>query len=168
MPNIAWEFYVDGNRFLGTGQLTLPSFEHQTVEMKGAGIDGAVDVVIPNSDSKMEMSITLNDVDDKNADALCEEKVISISAYNVSEKYDRATGGFVQDQQIVEADVRVKTNNHGSFNPGELIGVEQTLICYKYKRTINGKVITHKSPFDRINIVNGNDQNANIRSLLGL
>ena len=168
MAMIDWEFYVDGNRYLGAGTMTLPNLEYQTVEKKGAGISGAIDVPVPGSNSKMEISITFNDVDKDNATVLCQEKFTSVSAYSVSHQMNRATGQYEQIQEIVEMDIYPKGLNLGTLNPGELRGVEQSFIAKMLKWTIDGKLKLHKDPINRINIVDGVDQNANIRSLLGL
>jgi P2 family phage contractile tail tube protein len=165
--NISYEAYLDGKRLLGTAEITHPSIQAMTQEIKGAGITGTVDLPILGHIQNLEGTITFRNITD-DVRKLLSQKTHHIEFWAAVETVDTATGQLVPKQHKIIWKAMPKADTVGKHSVGELQNRELGFTITYYKEMYDNDLVQEIDKFNYIFNVGGEDLLANVRKLLGL
>lgn len=159
--------YRDGNEFLGTADVVLPSFEAMTDTLSGAGIAGEIDS--PTIGHFGSMTTTLNwRTVGKETIRLLQQTSHSLDFRGVQHEYDASTGERKSVGIRVSVKALPKTGTLGNFQVGSTTGTSNELEVIYIKIVIDGKEMLEYDKLNFIYRVDGVDAMSEIRDQLGL
>jgi len=163
----AYEVYLDGYRLVGTVEAELPNPQAVTVEIKGSGMGGPMDVPVQGQTQNMSIKLTWN-IATKDAYKLLAEEYQHIELWASTQNINTGTGKYEQKQQKVIVKGIPVGFNLGKFAQGEVQGQENSLNISYLKWIYDGIEICEIDIFNMKKVINGNDMLANVRAAIGL
>ena len=156
--------FIDGIGKLGEiDSLDLPKLTLVTDELRGGGMDGAIEVDL--GIEKMEAGFSMNSYD---ADVF--KRFGLTPGVQVPFTFRAATIGEDGEKKavIVNLRARIKEIETGEMKPGERTMVDVMLAVDYYRHRIGAEVVNDIDPIGGVRIVNGVDQTSDIRRMLGV
>ena len=158
--------YNSADRFVGvTGEITLPSFEPQTNTVSGAGINGEYESPVVGCFGSAEMEIPFR-VFDEQAAELLKNSGVTLFLRGAVQAQDVSTLNTVNKQFKVTAKGKQKGVTLGTSGPAKQMdsSVKLEIIYFKYE--YDGNVLLEVDKLNNIYVVNGEDQLAEIKSMI--
>lgn len=162
-----YEVFIEGNRSLGTAEVTLPNLEYMTTTLKGAGIAGEIDVPTVAHFSNLEVTLKWLTVN-ANAFKFLVPNGIKFALYAAQQQLDSATGNYKIIQNKIELTGLAKNLNLGKFVPAEVTDTETVISITTLKETINKVVVFEYDKLNWVCKINGVDYSADLKSALGV
>jgi len=162
-----YSLFVAGELIDGHTQVTLPSLQAVTQEIKGAGIHGSMNVPVRGHFQPYQVTITFRAPVD-NITKLLEQDYKDFELWAATQTGDKASGEIQAKQQKVI--IRgVPTNiNLGTFSPGEIQNIEITFEDCYLKWVYDGKDILELDKFNGVYKVNDVDLTSQIRAAIDI
>ena len=91
MQTIAYEVFVEGDRYLGTATVDLPEINAPTAEIKGAGIAGQLDMPTLGQTENMELTLHWRAIFE-NPVRLLRQRATMLTLRGAIQRYEAATG----------------------------------------------------------------------------
>lgn len=157
--------FVDGRGFAGVvSELVLPKVTPKFREYKAGGLGSPIDVPT-GAIEKMDCQMTLNSYD---ADVLKlfgveSGRDIQFTARGALTSQDGSVSGVV-----VSMRGKIKTIDFGTWKPGEDANLKLSMTLTYYKLVMGGAEIIEADPLNMVLSVNGNDQLAAVRAVIGV
>lgn len=159
--------YEGNARLLGIADITLPSLEAMTDEIKGLGLAGSVDVPIMGQFGSMEVEINFQ-VHEEGAVTLFEPRSHQLVARGAMQVHDSGTGSFGSQPIAVFMAAIPKSYGLGKLEPGASMDSPVTMEVTALKQLINGVEVLEIDKYNMIFRVNGVDYLADVRRDMGL
>ncbi|AMC35388.1 phage major tail tube protein [Janthinobacterium sp. B9-8] len=157
--------FMDGINFVGkVSEVTLPKLSRKMEEYRGGGMGGTVDIDLGLE--KLEMSATYG--------GFMREIFTTFGAATHDAVLIRFAGGYQrEDSEEVDAIEVIMRGRHkeidmGSAKPGEDTEFKVSSSLSYYKLTLNGKTQAEIDTVNMIEIIDGVDRLAKMRSAIGL
>jgi uncharacterized protein len=167
VATINYEVYLDGDRLLGTVQITQPDIQAMTVEMKGSGISGVTEEVIAGHFQAMSGTLQFRTVTEDSA-KLLQSKYHHLEFWADVQTQDSATGENVEKQHKIIWRAKPKNLKPGTIGVGELQNREIEFGIVYYKEFFDNKQLFELDKYNYIYKVGEEDLLANARKILGL
>ncbi|KHF27322.1 Phage tail tube protein FII [Anoxybacillus sp. BCO1] len=160
--------YMDGTSDLkGVVDITLPSFEHMTESVKGAGIAGEYES--PNIGHFQSMKITLNwRVFNYDLSQLLAPVSRKIDCRGATQKLDAATGKYVMEAVRVLIQGTPTKVEPGKLEKGSPYEASTEIEATYIKIDIDGRNVVELDKLNYKYVVNGTDYLAGVRKALGM
>ena len=156
----------DEKEFLGTAQVTLPSLNFMTQEVRGSGIMGAITVPIISELQSMQIQLQMMALSDQ-AYKIAEHKVQTLILYEVQENMNGAT--YAMDVSSVKHTMKIMTTqmDGGTLQPQSVSNpnINASVLYWKVER--DGTKIMELDPINYICFINGTDYATKIRTAMG-
>jgi P2 family phage contractile tail tube protein len=165
--NITYEAYLDGTRFIGTTEITLPNLQPMTAEVKGAGVSGAIDKPVRGMMQASSMSIAWRTVE-PGAVALMQAKQHHLEFWAAVQVTDPGSGEFLVKQHKITVRGEFKGVTPGKFAVAEAQGRTMDLGVVYYKEEYDGEEQVEFDQYNQKYVVKGNDELAAVRQAVGL
>jgi uncharacterized protein len=161
----ALNVFMDGINFVGeVTEVTLPKLSRKTEEYRGGGMNGTVDIDLGLE--KLELSATYG--------GFMREIFATFGAATHDAVLIRFAGGYQrEDSEELDAVEVIMRGRHkeidmGSAKPGEDTEFKVSSSLSYYKLTLNGKTLMEIDTVNMIEIIDGVDRLAKMRSAIGL
>ncbi|STQ89285.1 phage major tail tube protein [Iodobacter fluviatilis] len=161
----ALNLFMDGINFAGqVTEVTLPKLSRKMEEYRGGGMSGTVDIDLGLE--KLEMSATYG--------GFMREILASFGAATHDAVLLRFAGGYQrEDSEEVDAVEVIVRGRHkeidmGSAKPSDDTEFKVASSLSYYKLTLNGKTLVEIDTVNMIEIIDGTDRLAKMRSAIGL
>lgn len=164
---INYEVFIDGDRKLGTADVTLPSIEYKTATLSGAGIGGEIEMPTPGHTGSIEIELNWRTLNVDNA-VLLAMKAHDLEFRGANENYDAGTGEIITEAVKLNVRALPKKAEFGSFKPADHTDTKTTMEAIYLKQTIDGKRTIEIDKLNYIHYVNGVDYLESVRKALGL
>jgi P2 family phage contractile tail tube protein len=159
--------YFNGNNLAGTADIQLPSFEHLTETIKGAGIAGEYES--PTLGHFQSQKLTINwRILNEDVVSLIAPVVGSFDCRGVNQVLDAATGQYIMVPCRVLARGIANKNELGKMEKGSPYDASSEIEVIYIKIDINGKTLVELDKLNYKFVVNGTDYLADIRKALGM
>jgi uncharacterized protein len=159
--------YYNGNNSAGIADIQLPSFEHITETIKGAGIAGEYES--PTLGHFQSMKLTINwRVLNEDVISLIAPVGGSFDCRGVNQVLDAATGQYSMVPCRVLVRGVANKNELGKMEKGSPYDASSEIEIAYIKIDINGKTLVELDKFNYKFVVNGKDYLADIRKALGM
>jgi len=162
-----YEAYLEGNRLLGIVDVTMPSVQAETVEMKGPGTIGTTDVPIKGSLGSMTSTLNFRTVTENVADLL-EQDALHIELWGAIQSVDTGTGAYKVPQHKVIMRGTFKQDTLGTMTVGDVQGRNLEYEVTYLREFFKGKEIREIDKFNNIYKVNGKDMLKDTNKAVGL
>lgn len=158
--------WIDGAKMLGIVDATLPNLTPMKETMKGAGIAGEIESRALGHFGSMKLGLTWR-VATKEAFELASPEGKTIELRAVSQGIDGTNYQF--DTTGIRVVVRASGSdmNTGKFDPATAMGTTTEVECLYYKYEYGGAVITEIDKLNFKALINGVDELAKSRTLMG-
>ena len=173
MPNIIpermrlFEVYINGSRESGIAEGEFPNLEYMTSEVKGTGIAGAAETIVPGLFSSITFTLKWRTTP-KNFYSLAEPRVHDLDLYADLEVFDAGLGQTKTQQLHAYIKAQTKHFNIGSLTVGESMDGETEHEVIYIKVEWDGQERIELDKYNYIYKVNGTDYLADSRRALGL
>jgi len=163
----AYNVFVDGRHYAGKAECEPPGLEITTEDYAAGGMSGVAKVDMGRVEA-IDLKFTLYEY---NADVLSQWGLIdgraAVVTLRAAQIDDRAETPM---PVVIEAEGQIHQMSPGSWESGkkDASKLEFTMNCRSYKLTVNGTVAVEIDVERMIRIVNGTDQMAVLRGLIGL
>ncbi|QPA33433.1 phage major tail tube protein [Thermaerobacillus caldiproteolyticus] len=159
--------YLNGNNLVGIADVQLPSFEHITETIKGAGIAGEYES--PTIGHFQSQKVTINwRVLNESVVSLIAPVVGTFDIRGANQILDAATGSYIKVPCRVLVRGIANKNELGKMEKGSPYDASSEVEINYIKIQVNGKTLVE---LDKLNYkfeVNGVDYLADIRKALGM
>ena len=164
---IDFTVFVEGERKLGTADVTLPTLSYQTETLSGAGIAGEMETPALGHTESSEVEINWRTV---NSDLfeLFEPRSHSLEFRGANQYYDAGNGELKVVPVAVFVKALPKETDMGSMESNSTSDSTTTMECTYIKVVIDGVTKLEIDKPNYVHKVNGKDYAADIRSALGL
>ena len=156
----------DEKEFLGTAQVTLPSLNFMTQEVRGSGIMGAITVPIISELQSMQIQLQMMALSDQ-AYKIAEHKVQTLILYEVQENMNGST--YAMDVASVKHTMKIMTTqmDGGTLQPQSVSNpnINASVLYWKVER--DSAKIMELDPINYICFINGTDYATKIRTAMG-
>lgn len=173
MPNIIpermrlFEVYINGSRESGIAEGEFPSLEYMTSEVKGTGIAGTTESIVPGLFGSITFTLKWR-ATPKNFFTLAEPKVHDLDLYADIEVFDAGLGQTKTQSLHAYIKAQTKHFNMGSLTVGESMDGETEHEVTYIKIEHDGATKIELDKYNYIYKVNGTDYLADSRKALGL
>jgi len=161
-------FYVDGNDWMGKGEIKLPDISHKTQDTSPMGIAGTISLPNVGDVEPLKGEIKLTTVwKDSFSVCLNPKQAVMLDVRGVIQVMNPQTGLIEDKSVVVKMRVFFPKSAPGNWKPGE---GDQPTIEYSavyIKITIDGQDVLEYDPIAYKYIVNGQDLLADTRAALG-
>lgn len=163
---VDYAVYEDGDEFIGIAEVTLPTKNQKVIALEGAGIGGTVNVPIRGQYDAMEMSLKFRTYSEKVA-RLREARRHNLDLRIAQQNEDPVTGTMkvVTVKHVLV--VVPASQSAGNIKPASPTDTEVKVMVRYWATFVDNKKVEEIDPFNRVDIVNGIDQNAPVRKALG-
>jgi len=162
-------FYIEGQDYLGKGEIKLPKVTHKTVEHDAMGISGAVEIPLPGITDKLEGNIKFKSYD-KNAlkRIYNAQQAQQIEVYGSVQRYNPQNG--IIEEIPVKATIKAffKEIDTPEFKKAQNEGAECAYSAIYYKLVVDGEEVVEIDKFNYIYRVDGEDLLETTRANLGM
>ena len=160
-------FYVDGNDWMGKGEIKLPDISHKTQDVSPMGIAGTISLPNVGDMEALKGEIKLVTFWKDAVDSLNPKQARMIDVRGVVQQLNPQTG-LMEDKSII---VKMRAFFYkvapGNWKPGEGDQPSLEYSAVYMKITIDGQDVFEYDPFAYKLIVNGQDLLADTRAALG-
>lgn len=168
LQTINFEVFEHGDRLLGIANVTLPSIEFETVDVKGAGLGGTLAVPTRGHTANMELTLQWRSIFEQPL-RLFRGSSVMLSLRGAIETYDAALGEL--KAKAVRVDIRglPASLNLGKFESSSEMESELKVHLDYIKVVVGGQSTLLE--IDKENFVysiDGNDFLGDVRNALGL
>ena len=163
---IDFEVYEDGDAFVGLAEVTLPTKTQKSISLEGAGIGGTVTVPMQGQYDAMEMAMKFRTYSQRVA-RLREPRKHTIDLRVAQQNEDPVTGTM---KVVAVKHVMVVvplSQSGGNVKPAAPSDTEVKVTVRYWATYVDGKKVDEIDQFNRINVINGVDYNAQVRKALG-
>lgn len=158
--------YNDSEKQVGvTGEVKLPSIEFKTVTVDGAGIGGEYESPTPGHSGSIEIEIPYRLVGAQPLE-LMKNKYTTLFMRGVKQLNDISGGGLVNKPLKITVKGLPKSIDLGKFAPSSVMETAAKLEVLYIKIETDDLVILEYDKLNLILIINGEDQLAEIRSMM--
>ncbi|MBQ4358968.1 MAG: phage major tail tube protein [Proteobacteria bacterium] len=164
---INYTVFVEGNRKLGTADITLPTISYNTDTLSGAGIAGEVDMPTLGHTDSMEVEINWRIVTGDLA-VLIEPRGHNLEFRGSNQIYDEGNNEFKTSPVVVSVRALPKEGSLGKLEAMSTADASNTLEVTYLKVEIAGETKIEIDKLNFIHMINGTDYLASVRSDLGL
>jgi len=161
-------FYVDGDDWMGKGEIKLPDISHKTQDVSPMGIAGTLSLPNVGDLEPLKGEIKLTTVwKDSFSVCLNPKQAVMLDVRGVVQVMNPQTG-LMEDKSVV-----IKMRAHftkvgiGNWKPGEGDQPSLEYSAVYMKITIDGQDVFEYDPFAYRLVVNGQDLLADTRAALG-
>ncbi|MNW36151.1 Phage tail tube protein FII [compost metagenome] len=155
------------NNMLGTGDITLPSFEAMVTETSGAGIYGALEVPTPGMFGSQTLGIAWNTLNSDAAEMMSTEGV-KLEIRGAQQSFDSGLQKIVYEPVKIVFHGLGKNFEAGTLTKNESTGTNTELELMYFKMFVNNKEVLEIDKMNYVYRINGVDQNAAIKKALGM
>ncbi len=156
-----------GSRELGAADITLPDIEYMSDTMKGAGINGEVDMPTKGMVGKLGIKIEWRTINSDITD-LSAPKAHDLEFRGAQQSYESGMGELRTESVRVFVRAVPKKTNLGKFSQSNTTGSSNEMECVYFKMDIDGITKIEIDKFARVCNINGFDFYADVREALGL
>ena len=161
-----FDVYIDGSMESGIAEGELPNLEYMTSEVKGAGIAGTAETIVPGLFGSITFTLKWRTLP-KNYFNLAKPTVHNLDMYCDMEVFDAGTGTVKSQQLHVYVKAQTKHYNLGSLTVGESMDAETEHEVTYIKISFDGKEVVELDKYNYIYKVNGVDYLQESRKALG-
>lgn len=158
--------FEGSDRLLGVAKATLPKFTYKKETIEGAGIGGAVDVVIDGHLEAIAFEMDFRSIDSQNCSFT--PKVKDYTLKGSLQLYDGSAREYKNAALVMEFRMQMQEIDPGSAEVGKGSGAKVKFNVVAVKISIEGKEVRHVDPFAMIDSIDGVDVLAEIRSQIGM
>lgn len=164
---INYEVFKEGERKLGTADVSLPDIEYKSDTMKGAGIAGEVEMPTMGQTGPMPVTINWRTLNEDVTDLLG-FKAHSLDFRGAQQHYNAGTSEFTV--QAVRVTVRAfpKKMAAGKFEGSNKTDSSNEMECVYLKIEIDGVKKIEIDKLNYVHYVNGVDYLEAVRTALGI
>ena len=171
LPNVLKDanVYIDGQDFLGKGEIEIPKVAHKAVEYQTMGMSGSVELPLPGITEKMEGKIKFKSYDKNAAKRLYDGSIaFQVEAWGSVQEYNSATARMDEFPAKVVMRAFFKEVDLSPWKQGQEEAGEATYSAVYFKLEINGEEVVEIDPFAYIYKVNGKDLLEQTKANIGL
>lgn len=164
--NVTYRVYNSGQKLIGTAQIDLPTLSMMTVEVKGAGIAGAIDKPVVGMFQSMTLGLNFRTITEDGVQLLKSEQK-HLECWAAVQLSDPGTGKYVVKQHkiVVRADFKALTLGKHSVAEIQDRKIESEVVYLKEE--YDGKEHIEIDKYNHIYRINGEDQFADVRAAIG-
>jgi len=169
VPQILQDYsmFLSGNRIIGSVDITCPNIQGITASVDGAGMGGPVDAVVKGRFQDIVCTVNFRVAHLAMRDMFV-QNYQDYEFWGSIQETDSATGAVTEYQHKLVMRMMVKSNNIGSFNPGEAQGRSVEFSVIVINEFIDGQQVQKLDKLNYIYEVGGQDMLARIRANIGL
>ena len=160
-------YKAQSNNQLGSGDITLPSFEAMTTETTGGGILGGLEVPTPGMFGTQTLGIAFNTIN-PDAVSLMGSDVIKLEMFASQQSWDTARAKILNDPLKIVAWGLAKNLELGTLTRNDSTGTNFEMELLYIKIMSGGRDILELDKANYIYKINGVDAMIDIRRNLGL
>ena len=164
---INFRAYKNGTQYMGIANVDLPSMQSMTTSIKGSGISGEIDSVVPGHFQSMQAKIQFRTVTTDGI-ALLAPIAHEIDFRGSLDTYDSAEGKHVVTPLKVWIKGKPKTVPLGKLEPGATMDNDIELEVLALGVWINGNEVIYIDKLNYICRVEGTDYLADARAAEGM
>lgn len=160
-------FMEGSNQDFATGDITLPSLTPMSDSISGAGILGEIDLPSPGHYGAMQLTIAWRTI---NADAfkLVSSKRKALEIRGAFREFDTISNSFVTRAVKIVVRGVGKGIDLGTLAQNAVTNTTNTIELTYIKIFIEGKPVFELDKFSYVSKINGEDDQADVRTALGL
>ncbi len=158
--------FVNGNRLIGTADVTLPEISYMSDTMSGAGIAGEVETPTVGLTQTMGITINFKNIIDEQFDLL--NGAIQFEFRGSIQSYDVGASEIVEKELKVVTKCIPKKYGLGNLAKASSMGTNLEYECTYLKLSLDGNEKLEIDKFNYIFKVSGTDLLATTRKNLGL
>lgn len=162
-----FEVYYEGIRKLGIATVDFPELNPSSIEIKGVGVAGTMNMPASTQLDNMELTIHWRTIHDDLTQLLA-DRAHTLAFYSSQRNYDSATGLMVHQQVIVDVRGVPAGLPFGKLEPAATTDSDNKLNLDWIKVRVDGKELIEFDRFNQVYRINGADYYSKIRSNLGL
>ncbi|MCL1903987.1 MAG: phage major tail tube protein [Oscillospiraceae bacterium] len=162
---ISFSVYAGATEYIGTAQATLPEIALKTENINGAGLPGEYEAVITGQTNALNMSLQFRGLS-RDVVALMAKNNNIIELRPVSQVRDLGGTPQLAAQKHVFS-CQAKNLKPGDIAPGSPQNVTVDFAVYRWEAFENGKSVLEIDKLNFIHKINGVDQLAEIRKMMG-
>ncbi len=169
IPELLTDFrvYSEGADLLGVATVSLPSFDPETDEIRGAGIAGTIDTPALGQMKSMQVGLDFRTMT-KATYTLQAPKIQKVNLYGSLQMMDGAAGTLKQIPCKIYIQGLPKKKELGKFDSGKKTETKIEFEIVYIKITLEGKDVVELDKLNYIYMVDGKDYLADVRPNLGL
>lgn len=162
-----YEVYIDGTRLLGTASIDLPDIQFQTIETKGNGIAGTIDLSTPGNTDSFEITLNWRSI---HTDLSMLSRPIGqdLILYGALHQYNQSTGAIRASQVKISFRGIAKQLTLGTFEPSANTDSKSVFEIVRLKVEVDGEEAVLIDKLNYTFKLNGTDFYADVRRALGL
>lgn len=165
---IDYTVFLNGNTFLGTAGVQLPSLEMMSDTLKGAGIAGEIDSVTPGHFGPMPITLNWRTTPTPESVQLMKPKAHLIEFRTAIQVFDKTVGESLQTGKKITVRAMPKKFELGKLEAATTMDGSTEMECNYLKIEEGGKTSLEIDKLNNIYVVDGFDFRANLRSILAL
>lgn len=159
--------YLNGsNEIAGMVDATLPSIEHLTETISGAGIPGEIESITPGHTSPMSFSINFRSLVSKNI-SLIKPESYAFEIRGALQETNPATHKIEIKKLVISLRGYPKKIELGKLAVGKQTDTTGEFTCEYLKVEIDGKISTEIDKMNMVFNIDGKDMLAELRAALG-
>lgn len=164
---INYKMYVGDEDYLGIAQITLPTLNFMTQEVKGAGIAGAVVIALIGQMNSMQVQVQMMTLSEQGI-KLAKHEVQTWEFREVQQTVDGTTGAHkaVSVKHVMR--VFPTSMDGGTLQPQSTSNPNITAQVYSWVEYRDGVKVLELDPFNYICYIDGNDYSKQVREALGM
>ncbi len=159
--------YDDAQDLLGVADVTLPSFEADTDEIKGAGLAGSIETPALGQFKSMQVGLSFR-TPTTSSFKLLAPKSHKLSLYGSLQHFDGGTGTIAEIPCKIYVQGLPKKKEMGKFDSGKKTETKIEFELTYIKITLDGADKVELDKLNYIYVVDGTDYLADVRANLGL
>lgn len=164
---INYAVYEDGNRFLGHGDVDLPSLDQLTEKIKGAGIAGEIDAPVIGHYGEMTLGISWRTIT-KSAISLAAPKAHSLTLRGSQQTYDSSAGTYSRVPVKIVVQATPKKTGLGKLVVAGNTDTKNEFEVSYIKIYVDGAELLEIDKYNFVCVIDGTDYLSGVRSDLGL
>lgn len=164
---VNYKIYNGFSDMIGTADVTLPSLESMTNEVKGAGIAGSYNSPVTGHYGPMSMTVNWR-VITGDAIALAAPKAHQLDIRGVIDQYDAGAGEKKPVAVVVTVKALPKKVDLGKMDPGQKMDTQSEFEIVYLKIKIGGIKKVEIDKLNYIGEIGGKDYLAEVRAGLGM
>lgn len=163
---IGFAVWLDGVELLGVVDATLPNLTPMKETNKGAGIAGEYETRALGQYGALKLGMTWRRAN-KQAHELASPEGKTIELRAVGQDIDSSDYKFKKGKIRVVVRASASDMQPGKFEPAAAMGTTTELECLYYKYEEDGEVLVEVDKLNYTGVINGVDELAEVRTMLG-
>jgi len=165
---VDYAVYIAGtNNLLGTGEITLPTFEAMTTEVNGGGVAGGLEVPTPGQFGSQTVTIAFNTIN-KDVISMMRSKQVALEFMAAQQSWDSAQSQIINEGLKIAFRGLAKNLELGTLTKNDSTGTSLELEMTYIKIFLSGTAVLELDKLNYIYRINGADEMADIRKFLGM